>query len=142
MEEIASDLEGAGISCELEEVAFEDLYDRLQAGTFELARIDWEPDVPVMDNVLFPLFHSSSIGGHNYARYANERVDELIDEARSIASNAERLERLRTAEGIIAADMPVIPYIFGAHAVVGTRRIAKLLIDPLGYAHFYEAELA
>lgn len=142
MEEIASDLEGVGISCELEEVAFEDLYDRLQAGTFELARIDWEPDVPVMDNVLFPLFHSSSIGGHNYARYANERVDELIDEARSIASNAERLERLRTAEGIIAADMPVIPYIFGAHAVVGTRRIAKLLIDPLGYAHFYEAELA
>lgn len=142
MEEIVSDLEEAGIACELEEVEFDELHRRLDAGEFSLARVDWTPDVPVMDNVLFPLFHSSCIGAHNYARYANERVDELIDEARTLASNTERQERLRAAEGIIAADMPVIPYIFGAHAVAGSRRIAKLLIDPQGYAHFFEAQLA
>ena len=95
-----------------------------------------------MDNVLFPLFHSSAQGGFNFSRYANQRVDELIDQARATASGTERIARLREAEDVIAADMPVIPYIFGAHAVVGSRQVEKLLIDPYGYAHLGEAELA
>ncbi|MBM6756474.1 ABC transporter substrate-binding protein [Collinsella tanakaei] len=142
MELIAEDFEAVGVTCELEEVSFEELYERLEAGTFQLARIDWTPDVPCMDNVLFPLFHSSAQGGFNFSRYANQRVDELIDQARATASDTERIARLREAEDVIAADMPVIPYIFGAHAVVGSRQVEKLLIDPYGYAHLGEAELA
>lgn len=141
MEAIARDLEAVGVTCALEPVEFEDLHARLADGNFQLARVDWTMDVMSMDNVLFPLFHSSCVGGSNYSRFADEQVDELIDEARSEQRAAERTSLLQQAEDIVARDCPVIPYLFGARAHVGTRAIECLPFDSFGYAHLDEAEL-
>ncbi len=142
MEGIAEDLKEIGIDCELEEVPLRDLYVRLRSGSFQLGRVDWTADIASMDNVLFPLFDSASIESFNFSRYANQQFDELIGQARAAATEAERLRLYQDAEDLVAADMPVIPYLFGAHAFSGTRRVERLHIDPEGFAHLGEAELA
>lgn len=142
MELIAEQLEAIGVACELEEAGLKDLVERMRSGAFQLARFDWTLDFPSMDNVLYPLFHSASIGAFNFSRYANEQVDARIGDARAAQGQAERTRLLQEADDLIAADVPVIPYAFGAHAVVGTQRVAKLVIDPEGFAHLGGAELA
>lgn len=142
MEAIARDFEAVGVSCTLESVEFDDLRARLNDGNFQLARVDWTMDAMSMDNALFPLFHSACIGGTNYARYTDKEVDELIEDARSEQRASERMSMLQQAEDIIADDCPVIPYIFGAHAHVGTRAIERLPFDSFGRACLDEALLA
>ena len=95
-----------------------------------------------MDNVLYPLFDSASIGSRNYARYSDEQVDALISEARGQVGEEVRIELLQQAEDIVAADCPVIPYLFGGFSFSGTQELESLPVDPLGYAHLAEAELA
>lgn len=142
MEAIARDFKAVGVSCTLESVEFDDLHTRLNDGNFQLARVDWTMDAMSMDNVLFPLFHSACIGGTNYARYTDKEVDGLIEDARSEQRASERISMLQQAEDIVAADCPVIPYIFGARAHVGTRAIECLPFDSFGCACLDEAELA
>lgn len=142
MEQIAEDLAAVGIACELEEVPFADLVVRYRSGSFQLGRFDWTCDFPSADNVLFPLFHSASVGAFNFARYANERVDTLIDDARATGSAGERTRMLQEADDIVSDECPVVPYLFGAYAYVGNRRIESLHIDPQGFAHLGRAKLA
>lgn len=142
MEAIASDLEAVGITCDLDPVPYDALRNRLATGNFQLGRFDWTPGFMSMDNVLYPLFDSASIGSRNYARYSDEQVDALIFEARGQVGEEVRIELLQQAEDIVAADCPVIPYLFGGFSFSGTQELESLPVDPLGYAHLAEAELA
>lgn len=142
MDLIVQQLSSVGITCKLEEVDLRDLYVRLVSGSYQIGRFDWTPDFPSMDAVLYPLFHSAAIGGFNFSRYANEEVDQLIDQARSTAAITERTQILQQADALVAADCPVIPYLVGSHAFAGSRYIDDLMIDPEGFAHLGEAKLA
>ncbi len=79
-----------------------------------LFRATWVSDYPSVDTVLFPLFHSDSVGGGgNYAGYRNPAVDALIDAARAEADPALRADRYRAAEAAVRADLPVLPLWYG-----------------------------
>ena len=94
-----------------------------------------------MDNFLYPLFHTESIGGDNKSAYSNTEVDQLISEARATVDSAERIAKLQEADAKIAADCPVIPLMFYTHVVAGSDRISKLYIDPQKHADLGTAEL-
>lgn len=142
VEAIVADLAAVGITCTPEAVGFDDLHQRLAEGNFQLGRVDRTIDFMSMDNVLYPLFHSSNIGVSNYARYADDQVDELLEEARSQDRDSERIEILQRVEDIVAGDCPVIPYLFGARAHVGARTVERLPFDATGVARIAKAELA
>ena len=56
IEAVVENLAKVGVICEPEDVDIETLRERVAARDFDLVRMDWATDAPVMDGVLFPLF--------------------------------------------------------------------------------------
>ncbi|MCM2416008.1 hypothetical protein [Streptomyces sp. RKAG290] len=73
----------------------------------------WAIDYPSVDNFLYPLFHSASIGDDNFTRYNSPAVDGLIDKARATADDDERRALYGEAEAVTCRDLPLLPLWFG-----------------------------
>lgn len=129
---IVGNFEDVGVDCIAEGVGLETFYDRLRRGDFELARVDWAADAPIMDNVLFPLFFSGNIGSSNYARYRSEQVDRALAQARAEGSEDARAALYQDADDTVALDCPVIPLLYHAQSYVASERIEELAVDPQG----------
>lgn len=76
-------------------------------------RMTWGMDYPSADNFLFPLLHSASIGMDNFTRYADARVDELLEAARATADASERARLYFEAERRACEQLPLLPLWFG-----------------------------
>ncbi len=142
MEAIAENLEDVGIVCELEGVELEELYERVSQGDYEIARIDWTADTPVMDAVLFPLFFSGNIGATNYACYQDEQIDQTLALARTEAVAASRTELYQDVDDTVGQDCPVIPLLYHAQSFAASDRVDGLTIDPQGRIDLASAVLS
>ena len=78
-----------------------------------LFRMTWAIDYPSVDNFLYPLFHSASIGEDNFTRYRSPQVDELIQTARATADPSERRALYQEAESVVCRELPLLPLWFG-----------------------------
>lgn len=141
MESVIGDLNKVGIDVTSDTPEWAALLTQYRDGNYEFGRLGWIADYPIMDNFLYPLFHTESIGGDNKSAYSNTEVDQLISEARATVDSAERIAKLQEADAKIAADCPVIPLMFYTHVVAGSDRISKLYIDPQKHADLGTAEL-
>jgi oligopeptide transport system substrate-binding protein len=78
---IREDLGAVGVRVVWRTEEFADYLQALERGEANLYRFGWAPDYPTLDESLYPLFHSQSVpqnGGHNYGRYADAEVDDLL----------------------------------------------------------------
>ena len=142
MESIIGDLDKVGIKVESDTPEWKAVLQKYSAGDYQFGRLGWIADYPIMDNFLYPLFHTDSIGGDNRSGYSNTEVDKDINEARSTVDDAERVKKMQAADALIAADCPVIPIMFYSHTTAGSDRIKHLYLDPQKKADLSTAELA
>ncbi len=142
MESIIGDLEKVGIEVESDTPEWSALLDQYQSFDYQFGRLGWIADYPIMDNFLYPLFHSDSIGGDNRSGYSNTEVDKGINEARATVDDDERLEKLHAVDKQIASDCPIIPIMFYTHVTAGADRVKSFYLDPQKHAHIQDAELS
>lgn len=84
--------------------------DYVGSGSHDMFIGGWGTVTMDADYGLYPLFHSSSIGDSgNRSRYANEEVDELLEDARTETDEAQRLSLYEDAQEIIIEEAPIIP---------------------------------
>jgi ABC-type transport system substrate-binding protein len=76
-------------------------------------RLVWYADIPDPDNFLSPLLHTSSPTNRTF--YHNPRVDQLLEQARRIVDEAQRIARYREVQHIVHDDAP---WIVQHHAVL------------------------
>jgi len=95
-----------GIDVELYNTETKVHYDELQRGVLEVARAGWLADYNDADNFLNLL--KSSVN-YNYGRYANDKFDQLLDEANQTTDTAARADLLRQAERIAMDETAAIP---------------------------------
>ncbi|HIU04432.1 MAG TPA: ABC transporter substrate-binding protein, partial [Candidatus Coprousia avicola] len=133
MDEIAAAWEDLGFSCELEELEEQDFRERVRTGNFQVARLDAVSDRPTTESFLFPLFHSRSAGGGNVTGFASEEVDNLLNQARAVTGDSERMSALEQADELVAADAPVIPLTYPLQVIAAGEAADGLIIDPQGY---------
>ena len=138
---IVEDLAKAGVTVEADPIEREVLTERYAEGDFTLGLMTWTADYPTLDNVLYPLFHSDSLGGYNRSGYSNEDVDAAIDDARSMVDDADRLTALQGVDALIGEDLPVIPLTFDTHQIAASERIDYLYCDPMGRLDLVSAEV-
>ncbi|HOT27811.1 MAG TPA: ABC transporter substrate-binding protein [Candidatus Ozemobacteraceae bacterium] len=106
---VLANLRDIGISCRMKVVDFPELLADVQNGRTPFFRMGFTVDYPDPDNFLYSLFHSGNIGpAGNYSRYANPRVDELLDRARFEIDAKERVALYRDAEQLIVDDAPLV----------------------------------
>ena len=109
LESVQAYLARVGVRAELVTREWSAFKQAIERGTPDAFYLDWFADYPDPENFLTPLFHSSNRGGGgNRSRFANGRVDSLLDEAALVADPVERWELYRRAEGIVYGEAPWI----------------------------------
>ncbi|MFZ7127154.1 MAG: ABC transporter substrate-binding protein [Desulfobacterales bacterium] len=114
-----------GVNLKLELMANPTLRDRMDKGDFELCLGAWSPDFA--DPFMFMNFwFDSKLWGlpGNRSFYKNDRVDELIRKAASIADQKERTALYHQAQEIIMEDAPYI-FLYQVQTIVPLRKNVK-----------------
>lgn len=101
------------IELELRPLPWGQFLDKLQNGIDGMFRMTWAIDCPSPDNVLFPLFHSNSIGMDNFSSFNNAIFDNTLMEARAMLDIDQRKLKYQEAENIILEQMPILPLWYG-----------------------------
>ncbi|HET7879571.1 MAG TPA: ABC transporter substrate-binding protein [Acetobacteraceae bacterium] len=104
-------LNAVGIKVTLQPVAASEWYARVVSGATNLTPTRWTQRADP-DGLLYILFHSK--GFANTMKYRNERVDALLDQARTVYDVAQRKQLYAEAQRQIVADLPIVPLLFGA----------------------------
>ncbi|MFQ5960114.1 MAG: ABC transporter substrate-binding protein [Candidatus Methylomirabilales bacterium] len=109
--QIAEFVQGAfreiGVTIALRQLDWPAYLNLVDRGDASLFRLGWLADYPDPENFLTVLFHSRNLGSKgNLSRYANPRVDALLDRADGSLDPAERTRLYRAAEKIILEDAP------------------------------------
>jgi len=99
-------------------------------GKLPIFRYGWVADVPEPENFLYRLFHSQS--RNNMTRYRNERVDRLLDRARSEQAYLKRIELYREAERLIMEDPPIIPLNYYSYERLFQPYVKSVEVSALG----------
>ena len=107
---------------------------------FQVGRLGWIADYPIMDNFLYPLFATG--GDTNYGQYSNADVDKGLLDARAIASDDDRVAKYQEVDKLIAEDMPVIPLFYYKHQMVCSQRVKSLYMDPQKLCDMSTVELS
>ena len=105
--ELERELDLLGIDLKVEYIrAAEDIRD--VRGPY-LRFLEWNMDFPDPENVIRPLFHSRSVVNGLNCRYANPKLDSLLEKSEVEASSDRRTELFRQMERLLAEDVPSIP---------------------------------
>ncbi|MFH1834398.1 MAG: peptide ABC transporter substrate-binding protein [bacterium] len=131
---VQADLKAIGINTKLEGVEWAQWLDQMDAKDFQLGRLGWSSDYPIMDNWIAPLFQSDSLDNHSF--YGNPVVDQGILDARQIVDTDTRIAKYQEMERTIGEDAPVAPMVFYAHKHIGSDRIMGFIYSPMNLANF------
>jgi peptide/nickel transport system substrate-binding protein len=101
-------------------VDFPTLLQRLLRAEYDTLRVGWTTN-PEPDSLLYSPFHTSAIGGFNFTKYRNPRVDELLDRGRTVTNQAERTRIYREAQRLIVQDAPMV-FLFHEKRTYATRK--------------------
>ncbi len=118
---VQEDLKAIGVNGELVGSEWAQYLDKLGAKDYQIGRLGWIADYPIMDNFLYPLFKTGS--GDNYSFYSNPDVDTMLDEARTTVDDDARVALYQDAEAIIGEDAVVIPMFYYRHTRVASDRV-------------------
>jgi oligopeptide transport system substrate-binding protein len=127
---VASDLRDVGLRVKLRPYEFTQYVARLARGDGRVYRYGWLAEYPDPDVFLTPVFDSGS--PENYSGFDSERVDRLLDRARSEPDPARRLLLYRRAEMAILKRVPVIPIGSFVTHWAAQPRVESLAFDTAG----------
>ncbi len=100
------DLKKVGVDATIKMVEWNTLTKILDERNFEAVNLGWGGGA--VDNDPKQIWHSSSAGknGSNFIHYSNPKVDQLIDQARTLLKREERIPVMQKIYEMIAEDAP------------------------------------
>ena len=128
---VAADLAAVGVDLQIKyETDWPTFEATLSSGRFQLYRYAWVADIPDPDDFLNVLSRSDS--RHNYMRYSEAEVDQLLSKAQAETDILKRVSLYRQAERIILEDAPMIPFMYLTFESVFQPYVKGLEISALG----------
>jgi peptide/nickel transport system substrate-binding protein len=129
---IQSNLRAVGVNVSLQTMEWGAFLAKLRTKEQDLFALSWMAGAEDPDLVVYPLLHSSqwTPNGPNRALYRNARLDDLLQQARTVTDQARRAELYREAQRILADDPP---WIFIDHEVqiaASSRRVQGFKLHP------------
>lgn len=131
---VQADLAEIGIQSELRGSEWAQYLDQLDAGEYQVGRLGWVADYPIMDNFLYPLFKSGA--DDNKSDYTNPDVDSKLDEARKTVDDDARVALYQEVERIVGDNATVVPLNYYRHTRVLSSRVNDGIFSPNGLFTF------
>jgi peptide/nickel transport system substrate-binding protein/oligopeptide transport system substrate-binding protein len=125
---IQADLKAIGMNVKTEFTEWAAYLPKLQNHTYQLGRIGWVADYPIIDNFVYPLFNSNS--ADDYSNYKNPAVDKAMEEARKIVDDSERIAAYQKIVKTIGEDVANVPIVAYRHHQVTSNRVYNLILSP------------
>lgn len=121
---IQSNLKEIGIELEIEVVAWATYLQDLGNGNFELKLGGWSGGTGDADNILYPLYHSNSVGAAgNHGRYVNPELDKYIEAGRATSDPEERKANYEIAQQMVQDDIVCVPLYYSMDNMVMRKNI-------------------
>ncbi len=131
---VKEDFAAIGVESELEGTEWAQYLDMLDAKTYQIGRLGWIADYPIMDNFLYPLFLTDA--GDNYTGFSDPDVDAKLSEARQETDQDARVELYREIETTVGDEAAMIPVMFYRHTRVASDRVNEGVYSPNGLFNF------
>lgn len=116
-EVIQANLMEVGINATIEMLEWGTYIDELMAGTGQAFVMGWTSN-PDPDSTLTPLYYSGSVGGMNFTRIEDAKIDELIMAGRSEMDMNKRVEIYNELHSYTMGKAPLVP-LFTKNNLVG-----------------------
>lgn len=87
---IQAQLKKIGVTVKIQVLEWGAYLQGLKDNKHQLFIVGWTCQTPDPDMAVYPTFHSSQIGGNNFAAFGDPEVDALLDKARITPDGAER----------------------------------------------------
>jgi peptide/nickel transport system substrate-binding protein/oligopeptide transport system substrate-binding protein len=127
---VKEDLHAAGLTVHTKGYGFKAYVKLLRAERQHLYRLGWIAEFPVADAFLSSLFSSDS--PDNHSGFASQKVDSLLDQARSEPSAGKRVQLYKEAEAAILEQVPVIPIGSFVSHWAAQARVEGIVFDVMG----------
>jgi len=118
---VQEDFAAIGVQSEIVGTEWAQYLDKLGAKQYQVGRLGWIADYPIMDNFLYPLFKTGS--SDNYSFYSNADVDAKLDEARTTTDADARVAMYQDVEKTVGDAAAVIPMFYYRHTRVASDRV-------------------
>ncbi len=130
-------MRAAGIELEIRSAEFGTFYSDITRGAFQMYMLRWIGSNEDPDFLRYA-FASSSFPpkGGNRGHYANPHVDALLTQANAETDEAARRRDYVEVQQILARDLPSIPLWYPDNAVVHSKRLTGVKLDPGGTFDF------
>jgi len=134
---IQSNLSEIGVNCEIEMLEWGTFLDSNIKGEFDMSISGWGYLAADADQGVYALMHSSQIGGANWTRYKNDRLDELLETGRKSSSPSERLSAYEELTQLLHDEVPSIPFYWTVTNIAANKELkgVKALPLPFYYVH-------
>lgn len=131
---IQESLAELNINVEIEQYEWGTFLDRTAQGDQEMFMLGWTTVTADPDYGLYALFHSDSFGATgNRTFYANDELDELLDEGRTESDEDLRAEAYSHAQEILIEEAPAAYTVHSNFAIgVNTSQVQGVELDAIG----------
>lgn len=130
-EVVQANLMEIGVQAEIEMFEWGAYLEATNSGKQQMFVLAWTSN-PDPDSCLTPLFAESSIGSQNRARYANERVEELLEAGRVELDLEKREAIYNELHEIVMEDAPWVPLYVQNFVVGANAQIKGVEMSPQG----------
>lgn len=130
-----------GVEVEIVDFDLDEYVPTVRRGDAPWFRLGWDVNAPDPGAYLEPLFHSRNVGLDNLTRFADDDVDELLDEARAAPTTELAQAAHREAERRILEQVPVAPLLFEERVKVVVPGVEGLIWDATGRVDFARVRL-
>ncbi|MCH4889025.1 glutathione ABC transporter substrate-binding protein [Acidaminobacter sp. JC074] len=130
-EVIQANLLEVGITASIEMYEWATYIDLLMKGEEESLIIGWSSN-PDPDQTLTPLYHSSNIGGFNFSRINDSKIDELIETARVEMDLDKRIAMYNEFHEYIMDEAPIVPLFVKFNVVGANAALKDVELSPQG----------
>jgi peptide/nickel transport system substrate-binding protein len=136
-EAIQAMLKDVGVEAKVQILEWGAVFQQVRSNPFNhhLFTLGWVTSNADADYSLYPLFHSKQVPptGWNTSRYANPRVDALVEQARRSLNQTEREKLYGEVQDILAKEMVWIPVYTTKEIIVTRAGVKGFSIHPIEY---------
>jgi len=136
---VQADLAKVGINVKTDFTEWAAYLKKLDDGTFQIGRLGWVADYPIIDNFIYPIFNSKS--ADNKSKYNNPAIDAAIIAARKITDSGARIAAYQAIVKTVGQDAPVVPIVAYKHHHVTSDRVLNLVYSPNGLLDFTDCSI-